>query len=145
MGAGVAVSGEGLRLFSLSCRLGPVWGAVSGRGLLALSLPRRTRDDFLARVERLAPGAEIRWVEAEATAPGRRLRSYLAGVGRDLRAPLDLRGLSPFARRVLAVVRSIPYGQSLSYGQVAARAGNPRAARAVGRVVGANPVPVFIA
>ncbi len=145
MGTGVAVPKERLRLFSLDCRLGTLFGAVSGRGLLALSLPRRTRADFLSRVERLAPGAEVRWVEAEATDPGCRLRAYLAGRSRALQTPLDLRGVSPFARRVLAAVGSIPYGQSRTYGQIAAQVGNPRAARAVGRAVGANPIPVFIA
>ena len=145
MGAGVAMPGERLRMFGLDCRLGTVWGAVSEGGLLALSLPRRTREEFLARVERLAPGAEALWVAAEDTTAGRRLRAYLAGQSRDLTMPLDLRGRSPFAARVLEAVRAIPYGRTRTYGEIAAQAGNPQAARAVGRAVGANPIPVFIA
>ena len=136
---------ERLRLFRLDCRLGPVWGAVSARGLMALALPRRTRAEFLARVEGLAPGAEAEWVEPGETEAGRLLGAYLAGTSRDLELELDLRGRSPFAARVLEAVRAIPYGQTRTYGQIAAQVGSPGAARAVGRAVGANPIPVFIA
>ncbi|MBX9789440.1 MAG: methylated-DNA--[protein]-cysteine S-methyltransferase [Pirellulales bacterium] len=51
---------------------------------------------------------------------------------------------SPFARRVLEACRRIPYGQTRSYAQLAAAAGSPGAARAVGRVMAGNRVPLVI-
>ena len=53
-------------------------------------------------------------------------------------------GGSPFARRVLEACRRIPYGQTRSYAQLAAAAGSPGAARAVGRVMASNRVPLVI-
>ena len=59
--------------------------------------------------------------------------------------PLDLAALPPFRRKVLEVVRTIPAGETLSYGEVAAcAAGSPGAARAVGQALGRNPYPIVI-
>lgn len=58
--------------------------------------------------------------------------------------PVDSRKLTPWQRKVYLVVRAIPPGEVRSYGQVAAACGNPRAARAVGRAMAANPVPLFV-
>jgi len=56
-----------------------------------------------------------------------------------LAVPLDDSALPAFNQRVLALTRRIPVGQTLTYGEIAARLGSPGAARAVGRVAGANP------
>ncbi|EHJ48709.1 methylated-DNA/protein-cysteine methyltransferase [Solidesulfovibrio carbinoliphilus subsp. oakridgensis] len=58
--------------------------------------------------------------------------------------PLCFEGVTPFARRVLTELAAVPYGQKVSYGWLAARAGSPRAARAVGRVMGGNRFPLVI-
>jgi len=58
--------------------------------------------------------------------------------------PLDLAGLSPFTRDVLAVTSSIPFGTALTYGGVARLLGKPGAARAVGQALGRNPIPILI-
>ena len=59
-------------------------------------------------------------------------------------APLDLSLLSPFAERVLRAARDkIPPGRVAAYGELAAMAGAPNAARAVGRVMSMNPFPLF--
>jgi methylated-DNA-[protein]-cysteine S-methyltransferase len=57
---------------------------------------------------------------------------------------LDLALLSPFSRRVLDGTAAIPYGSYETYSEVAAGIGSPRAARAVGNAVAANPIPVVI-
>ncbi len=72
------------------------------------------------------------------------LAAYFAGTLREFTVPCDPGPLSPFRRAVLAVVRAIPYGTTLTYGEVALRAGSPRAARAVGRVLARNPLPIVI-
>ncbi len=57
---------------------------------------------------------------------------------------LDLDALPPFQRKVFEVVRRIPAGETLSYGDVAAAVGSPGAARAVGQALGRNPYPIVI-
>ncbi|MEE2826201.1 MAG: MGMT family protein [Planctomycetota bacterium] len=57
---------------------------------------------------------------------------------------LDLAGVTPFQRRVLESCREIPYGEVLSYGELADRAGHPGAARAVGSVMRGNRHPILI-
>ncbi len=57
---------------------------------------------------------------------------------------LDLSTLTEFQREVLDVVASIPWGETMTYGQVAERLGRHGAARAVGRALAANPVPLII-
>ena len=58
--------------------------------------------------------------------------------------PLDLTGVPAFQRRVYQVTATIRPGETMSYGQVAARLGQPGAARAVGRALGDNPVPIVV-
>jgi O-6-methylguanine DNA methyltransferase len=57
---------------------------------------------------------------------------------------LDMNGLPEFHRRVYEVARAIPSGETLSYGEIAARLGEPSAAREVGRALGRNPFPIVV-
>ena len=57
---------------------------------------------------------------------------------------LDLSSLTPFQKKVLEVVKTIPYGETRSYKWVAERIGKPKAARAVGQALKRNPYPVII-
>lgn len=133
-----------LSRFKLDSPWGAVHAALGPRGLVALALPRGGQKALAAVLARRAPGARAQPVDPESTAAGRQLAGYLAGRSKRLGAPVDLEGLPDFTRRVLEVVRAIPYGQTRSYAEVAAAAGNPRAARAVGQVMNKNPVPLFI-
>ena len=71
------------------------------------------------------------------------LAEYFAGDRRDFDLPLELEG-TEFQRRVWAQLRAIPYGETISYGELARRVGNPRASRAVGLANGRNPVAVIV-
>lgn len=62
---------------------------------------------------------------------------------KDLEMPLDLRG-TPFQKRVWKQLTRIPYGKTTSYGQIAARIGNPQAPRAVGMANNRNPVSLIV-
>ena len=73
----------------------------------------------------------------------RQLRAYFAGRLREFDLPLALE-MPPFTTRVLKQLMRIPYGRSRTYGEVARAVKNPRAARAVGQAVGANPIPIVI-
>lgn len=72
------------------------------------------------------------------------LADYFAGRRREFSLPLDLTGCSPFRRAILETLRRVPCGEVLTYGELAARAGFPGAARAVGRVMASNPLPIVI-
>lgn len=75
----------------------------------------------------------------------RRLQAAATGANDDFQdVDLDLTHLRPFARRVVLRCRRIPPGQTMSYGQLAAACGSPRAARAVGNVMRTNRYPLIV-
>lgn len=71
------------------------------------------------------------------------LGSYFRGERRDFDVELEAEG-TPFQARVWSALNGIPYGETVSYVQVARRVGSPKAVRAVGRAVGANPLPIIV-
>ena len=73
----------------------------------------------------------------------RQLREYFSKKRRSFDVPLDLRG-SEFQRRVWNELQGIPYGETRSYQDIAARIGNPKAARAVGLANNRNPILIMI-
>ena len=73
----------------------------------------------------------------------RQLHAYFAGELEDFALPLAPQGTA-FQLRVWKRLCDIPYGETISYGQLARRIGNPNASRAVGLANGANPIPIVI-
>ena len=73
----------------------------------------------------------------------RQLEEYFAGRRRSFRLPLSPAG-TEFQRRVWAALQDIPYGRTISYGTLAARAGFPRAFRAAGQACRRNPLAIII-
>ncbi|MEX0678627.1 MAG: methylated-DNA--[protein]-cysteine S-methyltransferase [Pirellulales bacterium] len=74
-----------------------------------------------------------------------RLQDFAAGKNVDFRdVPIELSHLTAFQRRVVKHCRAIPYGQTRSYGELAALAGSPRAARAVGNTMAANRFAIVV-
>jgi methylated-DNA-[protein]-cysteine S-methyltransferase len=71
------------------------------------------------------------------------LDSYFGGELIDFDLPMQLSG-TDFQRRVWACLREIPYGETISYGELARRVGNPNASRAVGLANGRNPIAVIV-
>ncbi|MFD4574759.1 methylated-DNA--[protein]-cysteine S-methyltransferase [Streptomyces sp. NPDC058417] len=71
------------------------------------------------------------------------LKAYFAGELKDFTVPLRLTG-TPFQRSVWEALRAIPYGETRSYGQLAAALGTPNASRAVGLANGRNPVGIIV-
>lgn len=71
------------------------------------------------------------------------LLEYLSGARRSFDLPLDPAGTA-FQRSVWEALRAIPYGQTRTYGEMAAAVGRPRAVRAVGQANHVNPLPIFI-
>jgi methylated-DNA-[protein]-cysteine S-methyltransferase len=73
----------------------------------------------------------------------RQLRAWFSGELREFDLPLVAQG-SAFNQRVWRELCNIPYGETISYGELARRVGSPNASRAVGRANGANPIPIVI-
>ena len=71
------------------------------------------------------------------------LLAYFAGERRDFDLPLAPAG-TDFQRAVWDALRAIPYGQTRTYGEIAAAVGRPKAVRAVGQANHVNPLPIFI-
>jgi len=89
------------------------------------------------------PAAQIERGGAHLTKYVEAIIAYLRGQEPHLDLPVDIQ-TSAFRRRVWAALREIPYGQTRSYGQIAAAIGEPKASRAVGQACGANPVALVI-
>ena len=73
----------------------------------------------------------------------RQLQAYFRGELQEFDLPLTLEG-TPFQVRVWQSLRAIPYGRTISYGQLAHQIGQPNAARAVGLANGSNPIPIIV-
>ena len=72
------------------------------------------------------------------------LQKFFSGERAAFDVSLDLRYYTAFQRAVWRAAAEIPYGETRSYGWIAKRINNPRAVRAVGQALGANPVPIII-
>lgn len=75
--------------------------------------------------------------------PIRQLRAYFAGELETFDLALAPQG-TPFQQKVWGELCLIPYGETISYGELAKRIGNPKASRAVGLANGSNPIPIII-
>jgi methylated-DNA-[protein]-cysteine S-methyltransferase len=138
-------------LATLSTDWGPMHIAAGPDGVVAAEL-LGTLDGFLAGLARrgladpvpleAAPAGDARSIAAAARDV---LAAALRGEAVDLRAiPIDIADRPAWDRLVLEGVRTIPRGETASYGEIARRIGRPRAARAVGGAVGRNPVGMLV-
>jgi len=121
-----------LRFARVETSLGPMWAAETDLGIAAVERAA-SLESFLEPIRRRFPTLEpvpaaldLAWVDGA-----------LAG---GLLPPVDLRGLSRFDARVYEVVRGIPPGETVTYGEVAALVGSPGAARAVGGAMSRCPL-----
>jgi methylated-DNA-[protein]-cysteine S-methyltransferase len=121
--------------------LGDVWFAIGARGLWRVDIGA-TEMGFVEQLFR--SGAAVR-NDRTLTSPARRkMKEYFDGRRRAFDLKIDWSRLEGFTRKALQVAARIPHGQTMSYGEVAARAGSPRAARAAGNAMGKNPFPIIV-
>lgn len=122
--------------------LGWIAAAWRDESLCALTFGHATR---LQAVRALGPADANPEAAAVDDPFALRVQAYAQGSVDDFRdLPIELRGCTAFAQRVLRRCRQIPYGQTLSYAQLAAAVGSPQAARAVGNVMAHNRIPLVI-
>jgi methylated-DNA-[protein]-cysteine S-methyltransferase len=137
--SGPALSATALSWATLSTPVGPVSVGASAAGVaqVRFGAPPRAHDAE-------ASGAAL------AEAARRQLTEYFSGQRRDFELPLDWSATAGPQREVLRVLAdSVGYGQTIRYGQLASRAGLTAAddtvpARAVGKIMGSNPIPVIV-
>jgi methylated-DNA-[protein]-cysteine S-methyltransferase len=121
--------------------VGPLLIAATPRGLCRIGF----RPDPEQELERLALAYGPRVLRSSEPLRGarRELDAYFEGKRRVFDLPLDVRGAG-FTGRVLAELGRVPYGEVVSYGELARRAGNPKAARAVGMTMNRNVLPIVL-
>jgi methylated-DNA-[protein]-cysteine S-methyltransferase len=123
-------------------RCGIAWG---GGAVIAFALPGACDDDTLRQLLRRRADAAPVEPDGFVAAAIAGVRRLLSGEKLDLSdVPVDLSMLSDFEQRALDELRRVRHGETVTYGELAARLGVPRAAQAVGAAMGRNPVPVII-
>jgi methylated-DNA-[protein]-cysteine S-methyltransferase len=122
--------------------LGALLIATTERGLCRIVYDA----DPELEAERLARTFGVRVLRsAKPIDPVRReLDEYFEGQRQSFDLPVDVALLADFNRRVLRELARVPYGEVVTYGELAARAERPRAARAVGTVMNRNPLPIVL-
>ena len=123
--------------------LGPLWIAVGPRGLVNIHYGTDPSPLELRRIVRAyGPGVlpDARRVDPVA----RELDQYWSGKRRDFDLAVDLSPLTPFQRKVLGVTARVPYGELITYAEVARKTGNDNAYRAAAGAIGDNPVPIVV-
>ncbi len=130
---------ETLLLTRYNSPLGTYILISSRKGVCYLS--PEDEEDYLARWQR--SGAIFQQDGEYSRAAVTELDAYFAGYLRWFTVPIDLRG-TDFQRLVWRILCGIPYGKTLSYGQVACAADRPNGPRAVGQAIGRNPISIIV-
>ena len=122
--------------------IGDLFVAVSDRGLCTISYDT----DPEAKLELLARGFGTCVLRAPRAVDEtrRELHEYFEGKRQRFDLEVDLRLSRDFGRAVLKELAAVPFGEVTTYGTLAARAGKPRAARAVGTIMNRNPIPIVL-
>jgi methylated-DNA-[protein]-cysteine S-methyltransferase len=117
--------------------------ATTPRGIVRIGLPNQDAD---AALEDLASKISPRVIEAPARLDDtrRQLDLYFEGKSHEFDLPLDWQLTSGFRSKVQHAIARIPYGQTRTYTDMAASAGNERAVRAAGTACGSNPLPIVV-
>jgi len=126
----------------LTPNLGEICFAVAEQGLVAVQFPLGLAQ-FAGQVE-ASFGLAPRQNPQKTAAYAAQLQEYAAGERQVFEMEIDWARMRPFQRRALQETARIPYGQTRTYGQIAAALGNPRASKAVGRAQATNPLPLVI-
>jgi methylated-DNA-[protein]-cysteine S-methyltransferase len=126
----------------LESPIGPLLVAASDRGLASISFDVDPEEQ-LERLARIA-GPRVLRSPGSIDDARRELDEYFEGQRQAFDLALDLRALPPFTTAVLRELAKVPYGETTTYGALAARVGRPRASRAVGTVMNRNRIPIVL-
>jgi O-6-methylguanine DNA methyltransferase len=133
----------GIAYAHMDSPLGPVWIATTETGICAVRLGNGQPEEFFTWLSRHIGPEPPRKDAKPLVAALTQLREYFSRKRREFDLPLDTRG-TPFQEATWAEVARIPYGTTTTYGEIARLIGRPRATRAVGGAISANPLPIVI-
>jgi methylated-DNA-[protein]-cysteine S-methyltransferase len=137
------MSAEKFALFDTA--VGQCGIAWSARGVLGVQLPERSEVATRARLQRRYPDAREASPSGNVQEAIDDIIALLAGNARDLSAVvLDMQRVPQFNQRVYSVARTITFGTTLSYGEIAEQLGGRSVAREVGEAMGQNPFPIIV-
>ena len=119
-----------------------VFMASTEKGLAMTGIGFKGEDDSLSYFSRRFSSSLVVKDRGRNMQASDYIELVLKGDNSELKPDLDIK-LSDFQRRVMEAISAIPYGSTVTYGELAASLGNPKAARAVGRALGSNPVPII--
>ncbi len=131
-------------LMKIPTPLGPMLAGATGEGVCLLEFAdRRMLKTQLARLQKLMPGIFLPGTNHHLEHLERQLKEYFAADRKEFEVPLIPQG-TPFQQKVWAFLRTIPYGETISYKKQAERMGNANSIRAVGGANGDNPIAIVI-
>ncbi|MEX0651756.1 MAG: methylated-DNA--[protein]-cysteine S-methyltransferase [Actinomycetota bacterium] len=123
--------------------IGELFVAVTSKGLVSIAFESEPRDEVLTRLAReISP--RVLEVAAPTDDARRELEEYFRAGRRKFDLSIDRRLIGEFAWSVLRATSRVGFGELATYGQIAERIDRPKAARAVGRALGSNPIPIVI-
>jgi methylated-DNA-[protein]-cysteine S-methyltransferase len=121
--------------------LGSIWVALSSNGLVAVEIGGN-RDKFIRGLRNRIKKDCL--LQQQTVAVKDQIQEYLNGERNRFDISIDWSVMTKFQQKTLTAVREIPFGETRTYGQIAAQLGNLQAARAVGRANATNPIPLVI-
>jgi AraC family transcriptional regulator of adaptative response/methylated-DNA-[protein]-cysteine methyltransferase len=137
-----ARAGEALRVATGECSLGAIVVAATGQGICAILLGD-SAGPLMEGLKARFPKAGIAPGDADFQHLAVRVIAFVESPTRTCDLTLDVRG-TPFQRKVWEVLRQIPPGKTMTYAQVAAEVGRPKAVRAVAQACASNALAVAI-
>lgn len=127
--------------FLLDTPIGPLTVGISTLGVQTIDFGRKKKSTVN---EDQLSAAELRSVQKIFGAMQKEFAQYFAGKRKEFSFPLDRSTRRGFRGDVLQCLESVRYGQTLSYSDLAKKAGSPRAYRAVGSAMATNPLPIVV-
>jgi methylated-DNA-[protein]-cysteine S-methyltransferase len=128
---------------TLDTPLGPIAVFVTPRGLVRVAYDRENFGEVAAEVaEQVSPRVLVAPQRTDVVRE--QLDDYFEGHRRSFDVAIDWTLVHGFNQGVLRATADIPFGETASYGEVAAAAGSPRAARAAGNALAGNPIPIVV-
>ena len=128
---------------SFDSRIGHIYVASTDQGVCKISVPRETRKDFFSWLENQFALDAVVDNKSRNKEVIDQISRYFNGKLAKFTCSLHLFG-TPFQTRVWKELGRVPYGTTITYGQLAKRVGVPKGFQAMGRATSANPVPIII-
>ncbi len=132
-----------LRYCATASPVGTLYVAATEKGLCRLELKNGPEEGFAQGLHQsigVTPFHDPQYFKAFE----KEIALYFQGKVRKFKTPIDWSDFSPFQKRVLEELIRIPYGKTISYGEIARSIGKPTASRAVGTAIARNPVPIVL-